>query len=330
MLLFVTAADVDQLLMARVVQGFATGAITGAASALVVDLQAHQRTGSLVTAGAPTVGLGLGAILAGALVQHAPDPRALVFWVLIGVNLLLAVAVLAVPEDRPAGQRRAALASLRPSLGVPAHTRKLFVSLVPAMVATWALGGFYLSLGSSVAARVLGVQDHLVVGLVLGAFFLPPGLALLATRDLSQHSRRVIGLGSLGVGVTLTVIGSLTASLVWYVVGSAVAGVGFGVSFQVVMGAIAAASEPGDRAQTFATTYAVSYVAFALPAVGAGLAVQVWGLRPVVVGYGVVEVFLVVAAAALATRPIRPIEPATSPCRAATAGAGCSGPMLDT
>lgn len=331
MLVFITASGVGGLLAARLLQGVATGAITGAASALIVDLQAHHRIGSLVTSGAPALGLGIGAVVAGVLVQHAPEPTHLIFWVLGALNLLLVVAIWFVPEQRSRPNPREVVRALRPSLGVPAPMRPLFVSLLPAMFASWALGGFYLSLGSSVAATVLGVHDHLAVGLLLGTFFLPAAIALPLTRDLPVSVRRTLGLGCLAAGVITTIVGDLLASVPTYIVGSIVAGVGFGVTFQVVTSAMAAATLVQDRAKTFATTYAASYVAFSAPALVAGLAVQVWGLLPTVVGYGVGEVLLVAAAALLARRTTLSVAPAQDAAgsRAAARSASC-GPILDT
>ena len=40
-------------------------------------------------------------------------------------------------------------------------------ALIPMLVASWALGGLYLSLGPSVAASLFGLTNHLVGGLVV-------------------------------------------------------------------------------------------------------------------------------------------------------------------
>ncbi|NNG40055.1 MFS transporter [Flexivirga sp. ID2601S] len=304
MLLFVHASGTGTLLLARIVQGVATGAMTGAVSALIVDLAPSPQRGSMVSSGAPTFGLGFGAALAGALVEYAPWPRYLVYWVLLAAYVVLAVALFYVPEERDGARPPAAvlLRSLRPSLGIAPQTRPVLAGLVPAFVATWALGGLYLSLGSSVVGKLLGVGNHFVVGLVLAGFFVPAAFSLLLAERLPAPRRRVVGLALLGGGVALTVLGVLVTSLPVYLAGSVVAGAGFGITFLVAMGAIVAATPPRSRAQTFATVFVISYTAFSVPAVVAGLAVQGFGLRPTLVGYGVFEVALVLVAASLAAR----------------------------
>ncbi|WP_265447974.1 MFS transporter [Flexivirga meconopsidis] len=304
MLLFVHASGTASLLLARIVQGVATGAMTGAVSALIVDLAPSPQRGSMVSTGAPSFGLGVGAALAGALVEYAPWPRYLVYWVLLAAYAVLAIALLYVPEERdaPRPPMTVLLRSLRPSLGIAPQTRPVLAGLVPAFVATWALGGLYLSLGSSVLAKLLGVTNHFVVGLVLAGFFVPAAFSLLVAGRIRAPHRRAVGLTLLGGGVAITVIGVLAASLPVYLAGSLVAGAGFGITFLVAMGAIVAATPPHSRAQTFATVFVLNYTAFSVPAVLAGLAVQVWGLRPTLVGYGALEVVLVLLAAALAVR----------------------------
>ena len=57
-------------------------------------------------------------------------------------------------------RRPGGLASLTPRLGVPARLRPAFYALIPIIMASWALGGLYLSLGPSVAASLFGLSSH--------------------------------------------------------------------------------------------------------------------------------------------------------------------------
>lgn len=315
MLLFITAGGVGGLVAARIVQGLATGAITGATSALIVDLQPRARVGSLMTGLAPSAGLAAGVLLSGALLQWAPWPRYLVFWILLALNLLLAALVLAVPEQRrvPVG-RRALLRTLRPGVGVAEPARATFWIQVPAMASSWALGGLYLSLGSSIVGLLIGVTNEFVVGVVLATFFVAAAVSAVLIDRLPVAARRPFGYGTLVVGVTLTVVAALASSLPLDIVGSAIAGLGFGATWVVVMAAMAAVTPPEHRGQTFAAVFVASYLAFSVPALVAGLLDQYVGLCPVVVGYGGFEVLLVgIAATAYATQRRRSERTAAIP-----------------
>lgn len=329
MLLFVHADGVGGLLAARVMQGVATGVGTGTLSAAIVDSQPHPRLGAAFTGAAPTSGIALGAVLAGALVQYAPAPRQTVYWVLFGLYLVLAVLALGLPDhrDEHRSSRSHVLRTLRPGVGIPAVARSTFYPAVPSMCGTWALGGLYLSLGSSVLGSLLGVTNHLVVGIVLGVFFGGGAVGAVLSHQVPQPWRSALGFVALGAGVLLTVGATVVPSLPAYVVGSAVAGLGFGSTFAIVLAQLSAVAPPRERGQLFTTTFVVSYVAFSIPAVLAGLAVQAWGLKQVVVGYGLLDVLVVLLAAVLAARRRDP-RPATVSA-APTVAAGRSGGVGD-
>ncbi|WP_328294076.1 MFS transporter [Kineococcus sp. NBC_00420] len=295
--LFTVADGPGGLVAARIVQGLAVGAATGTTTALVMDSAPGPRTGSIVSSAVPTFGIALGAALAGALVEFAPHPRELVFWVLAVVYLLLAALVWWVPERaRTTTSPEPLWRSLLPSAGVPATTRPVFFGLLPSIAATWALGGLYLSLGSSVIGSVLGVHDHFVVGLVLAVFFTAGTCGTALSALLPPRARQGFGLGTLALGVLTTIEAMSSSSLPLYVTGSVIAGLGFGATFRFAVDALGKAAPPAQRGQVFATMYIVSYLAFSVPALAAGLAVARFGLEPTVVAYGVFDVALVAVA----------------------------------
>ncbi len=295
MLLFVRADSAADLMLARIVQGLAVGAAASTTTAMIMDHAPAARRGSTVSGVVPTLGLSIGLVVSGALVEFAPHPRQLVFWLFAAGYVVIAALVWLTP-----GSARTSTTSLwqtlRPSAAVPPEVRPVFVALVPAMVATWALGGLYLSLGSSVLGAILGVRSHFVVGVALAAFFLAGVVGTLAASSLPARRRDGVAYGSLVVGVTATIAASVTGSLAPYVVGSVLAGFGFGAAFSFVVAGLGQAAPSDRRGEVFATMFIVSYLAFSLPALVAGLADEAFGLRPTVVAYGAVVIALAVLA----------------------------------
>ena len=298
MLLFAIAGGAGGLMAARIVQGFAVGAATGTTTAMIMDSAPNPRFGSIVSSAVPSLGIAIGAVLAGALVEFAPLPRQLVFWILAVVYLVLAALVWLVPERaRPESTSRESIwRSLRPSAGLPPATRPAFFALVPSIGATWALAGLYLSLGSSVVGTVLDVHSHFVVGIVLGVFFAAGISGAVVSTVSPPRLREWFGYGTLTVGVLVTIAAMLMSALPLYVVGSVVAGFGFGATFRFAINALGEAAPVAQRGQVFATMYIVSYLAFSVPALAAGLAVERFGLKPTAVAYGALEVALVLIA----------------------------------
>jgi MFS family permease len=168
MVLFAAAHDVGVLFAARIVQGLATGVATGALSAVLIDLQPEGRPhlGALLSAAAPPLGLAAGALGSGLLVEYGPDPLRLVYWLLVAV-FVLAIAVVAAMPETVERHRGGWAQALRPHIGIPHQARATFFAVAPVMVATWALGGLYLSLGPSLAAQVTGSTNLVWGGLVI-------------------------------------------------------------------------------------------------------------------------------------------------------------------
>jgi predicted MFS family arabinose efflux permease len=305
MVVFVFARDVGWLLVARAVQGVATGAATGTISAYLIDLQPARdpRLGALVNSTSPTLGLAFGALGSGVLVQYAPAPTTLVFLVLIVVFAADVVAVALMPET--VVRRTGALASLRPRAGVPRRIRPQFLIAAPALVATWALGGLYLSLGPSLASGILGRHNHLVGGLVVFALTGAGATGSALLRDRVPRQVMIGGSLVLALGVVVTLVALGTVSTPVFFVGTVIAGFGFGAAFLGAFRSLAGLARPDERAELFAAVYLVSYVAFSIPAIVAGIAVTDLGLTRTATIYGIVVMVLAVAAAIglLARRP---------------------------
>ena len=303
LVLFLVAGNVPVLYVARFLQGVATGTAMTTVGAALVDLtppHAPARAG-LVNGVTPTSGLALGALGCGVLVQYAPAPTHLVYALLLAGIVVAGLIVAAMPET--SSRRPGARSSLVPRLAVPGHARSRFYALVPIIIASWALGGLYLSLGPSVAAGVFGLSNHVIGGLVVTALC---GTGALATFALRGHpTSRVLLVGGtlLAVGTAVTLAGIVTGSVVPAIVGTVVAGVGFGASALAMFGALAQLAGPGERGALFAVGYTVAYLAFSVPAVIAGLATTAAGLRPTAVAYSLTVI--VFALAALTAHAVR-------------------------
>ena len=131
MIVFATAHGVPALIVARVMQGLATGAAAGAVGAGMIDLDRVR--GTTANSIAPLLGTATGALLAGVLVQYLPAPTVLVYAVLAGVYVVQFVGVLGMRET--VTRRPGALASLRPHLRVPARLHSAMWIAMPALVA---------------------------------------------------------------------------------------------------------------------------------------------------------------------------------------------------
>jgi MFS family permease len=299
MVLFGLAHGVGVLFAARIVQGFATGVATGALSAALIDLQPPHRPhlGALLSAAAPPLGLALGALGSGVLVQYAPDPLRLVYWLLTAIFALAIVAVLAMPETVRA--THSWTSAMRPRIGVPREARAAFVAVAPVLVATWALGGLYLSLGPSLAITLLHTTSHVTGALVIVALAATGSATVLLASRYHPERVLVVGAAMLALGVGVTLLGLNTETTALFFGGSVLAGVGFGAGFSGAFKTVVSLAPPTERASLIAAVYVLSYLGFSLPAVAAGVAVTHAGLLPTTNAYGSVVAALALVALAL-------------------------------
>jgi MFS family permease len=311
MLVFAAAPDVAWLFAARILQGVATGIAMGAISAALLDLQpkTSPRLGALVGAAAPMAGLAVGALATALLVQYGPDPTRLVFWLLFAAFAAAVVAAAALPEtvERSGAWRRA----LRPRLALPRGMRGAFLATIPALIATWALGGLVFSLYPSLTAHVLGEPSHTAGGLPI---FIMAGLSALMSiwlRDTHARTTARGGLLALIVGIALALLALADRSTLLFLAAAAIAGLGFGPAFAGAFRALSTLAPADQRAGLVSTVLTVSYLSFSLPAIAAGVAVTQIGLHTTANCYGAVLIALA-GIALLLTRRLDDPQAATA------------------
>ncbi len=303
LVLFLVAGDVVVLSVARVLQGVATGAAMTTLSATLVDLEPSRGRAGAITAVAPLTGLALGALGSGALVQFGPAPTRLVYALLLVGMLMAAIVVAHLPETSL--KRPGALASLRPRIAMPTHLRADIIPVVPAMIATWALAGMYLSLGPSVAAELLGLHNRLIGGVVVTLLAGTGALTVLLLRARPASSLLAPSSAVLGLG-TLASLAGTTGDLAWLAaLGTVVAGAGFGASVLATFGTVARVARPHERSSVFALANIISYLGNSVPAVLGGIAVTALGLRTATVIYALAIVVITFSAFALRLNQVR-------------------------
>jgi predicted MFS family arabinose efflux permease len=314
MALFLLADGVGWLLAARVVQGLATGALTSTLGASLLDLQHPERPhGAFINSASPGLGLSIGAVAAGLLVQFVGSPTDWVFGVLTVVFVLAAVGALVLPESSP--QLPGARASLRPRVHVPPANRRAFAVALPLVVACWALGGLYASLGPSLVADVFGIDNHLVGGLLILALNGTGIVGSLALRTAPPQRALLVGALVFAVGVGGTLVALFAVSALLLFTAAVVTGFGFGAAFLGAVATITAGVAPGHRAGLLAATFVVGYLAFSLPAIAAGIAAGSVGLTRTTEVYGAAVVVLALVALAALLRARRTAVPAPAAVR---------------
>jgi MFS family permease len=289
LLVFATAGGVPALLLARVVQGLSTGLGIGAVGAGMLDLD--RAKGTIANAVGPLTGTASGALGSSLLVQYLPDPTRLVYLVLLATCAVQAAGVLLMAET--ACTRAGALQSLRPRFSLPAEVRRPLLVAVPVLVAAWGLVGFYGSIGPALIRRLAGSDSLVLGGLALSILAASGGIAVLTLRAVPARTMMLAGTVALLAGAGITVVAISLRSEGVFFSGTALAGAGFGGSFQGAIRTVVPLAAAQDRAGVLSAVFLVSYLAMGLPAVIAGyLVVHSGGLLTTAREYGAAVMLL--------------------------------------
>jgi MFS family permease len=283
MLLFIYADSVAWLIAARLLQGFATGMATSVLGAALIDY--HRDKGPLINSLSPLIGMAVGAFGTSVLLQYAPWPLQLSYIAMLGCFVVQVLLLWRLRES--VSPQPGALASLRPALSVPPQARQALLRMLPVDVATWSLGGFFLSLAPSLVRAATGSTSNLLGGALVATMTLSGALAIAVMRHGSAQRSLVLGASFLAAGAALILLAMHSGGVLLFFMGTVVAGAGFGSGFLGSVRSVMPLALAHERAGLMATFYVLSYLAFCLPALCAGFAVQHFGLIATSDGYAI-------------------------------------------
>ncbi|WP_264077240.1 MFS transporter [Mycolicibacterium houstonense] len=286
---FLFADSVSVLLIGRVLSGLSAGLFTGTATAAVIEAapSAWETRAAAVATVANIGGLGAGPLLAGLLVQYAPQPLHLPFLVHIGLALLAGIAVLVVPETSP---RTGRIGLQR--LSVPAEVRTVFVIAALAAFAGFAVTGLFTAVAPSFLSTVIGIGNHAVAGAIAGTIFASSALTQVAANRMPAERAVAVGCALLIAGMLTLTAALYFSSLVGLIAAAVISGVGQGMSFSRGLAAVVERAPSQRRAEVSSTYFVVAYVAISLPVIGEGLAAQALGLRTAGVTFAIAVAIL--------------------------------------
>lgn len=284
-LVLLDVSSLAPLLVGRFLHGLACGLASTALTSYVVDT-APSRSSWLpaaTTAGAPLVGLTVGALSAGALVQYGPHPLQLTYLLVIG--LLVVCVGLLVGSPETVARRRGARASLRPRIAIPDRVRPLMPAAGVVFVSTWALGGFYQAFSPTVSAQALHTRSTLVAAVVFASFMAPNAIGGPLTGRLRAATAQRLGMLVFAAAIIVVVVSLHAGSTLGVIAASLIAGTAQGAASTGTMRDLLNQTDASGRAGLLAAVYAISYSGAAIPGLIAGRAAVHLGLVQVAAAY---------------------------------------------
>jgi MFS family permease len=285
--LLLNVHEIGILVAGRLLLGIGAGLASSSLTSYIVDAAPARPAWLASVASSQTVMLGLavGAVSSGALIQYAPWPRQLIYLVVIGL-LLVSVVLIAISPETVA-RKRGARRSMRPSVHVPARVRHLIPVTAAVLLSTWSVGAFYQAFVPALVENQLHTASPLILGLVFAAYMGPSALgAPLGSRFTPATAQR-IGMSVFLVGMTGIITAVTTGTLLLFIVSTTVAGAAQGIAISAATRGLLQGSTLADRAATFSVIYLISYSGATIPAFIAGQLSNTFSLPQIVLGYGV-------------------------------------------
>lgn len=301
---FETATSLSGLIVARALQGVACAFLLSTLSATIVDLEPPDRAGTAAICNSiiPLIGLAAGTLASGIVMENAAHPKLDVFSGLGALSVVLAAAVWLLPETSP--RHEGLSKALRPRLGIPVPARATFWQCAPAIVAGWATGGLYLSLGAPIMSSIFGSHSYVLQAGVVTVLSGAGAAACFLARDRNPHMILAYGTSALAAGTVVTLVAMELRSFPVYILALALAGTGFGTCFYGALRSIVPLVSASERGELFASIFTLSYLAFGVPVVLAGAFIPLIGLHATVSVYGVLIVLLAATAGLLRRRSV--------------------------
>ena len=275
--LFAVAPSILWVFAGRAFIGLGVGLCAGPAAAALLEFSAvgqETRASSLNTV-AQATGLALATIVGGGLIQFAPYPTHLNFWVLLVVLAIL--FAFAWFLSRTVSNK--ALGRWQPKLpSIPRGIRKIFAASSIAAATGYVIGGLMMSLGAQIAHDLVGSDNVLVNGVAIALFAVAAGVVTIPGRRLTSRVAITVGAISSILGTGLLALATARHALPIFVAAATAGGMGFSLMYSGGLGLINANAPADRRGAVLSALYSVAFAMQAAVVLLLGATATTWGL----------------------------------------------------
>jgi MFS family permease len=279
-IVFFLSKNISMLFMARALQGLASGAISGPASALLFHYRG--KAGAMLTSISTSSGTAVGPLLGGVMAEYFPFPLRLVYILSLIIVIIPSLSII------PLINKAASHNNFKfhfPKLEMEA--KNLFVLSAASAFVAWTITAFYMSLSPVYIIRLLNISNIAISGLMV---FLMLGIAsimqVLSMRR-SIYSSMTIGIISLIFAIVFIIISLPVKSIAIFLLGTIMAGIGQGFTFTGATREIRAIAHPLKMGDTLSSYYIVIYSGVGVPILVLGFLDRILGLFSGILYYGI-------------------------------------------
>ncbi|GAA3784433.1 MFS transporter [Streptomyces chiangmaiensis] len=318
-LIFALAPDIAWLYIGRILQGVGMSFSLGAASAALAEFNptGNPARASSVTAIGTSAGLVGATVVGGALVQYAPAPLHLTFWVLFTLIVIAFVLVWFMPKHAPYDSDQTTATARSPwaprPVAVPRDSRRIFTVSAFASLTQMCMAAIILSLGATIAKDLIHTDNALVQGLILAISSTVIGVIAFAFRPVPPRWSVVIAGLSGAIAILLFIPAATLHSMPVYIVSQILGGTAIGFGVFGGIGLIHRYAPAHHRGRLISAFYLVGYIGQGTVSILAGITATAVGLEQTIFIFAPVLAIIAAATVVVALALIRAPEKTTEP-----------------
>lgn len=172
--LFSVGQSPSDLYIGRFLQGLSCGLATSACMSWVVDTAPPARAwlGTAMTSAGPNIGLSLGTLLTGLIIEYNVLNPALLFDACVVLLIFCIVLAVLGTETMRLGTESIGQV-LIPKIAIPARLRRLFILSITAFIGTWGVSSFFQGFSAQFAQIVFGESSVLLAAITYLLLIIP-------------------------------------------------------------------------------------------------------------------------------------------------------------
>lgn len=269
-LIFLLANSLLILFVGRVVSGLSAGLFTSTATVTLVNLapQNKKSTASTLASLINMLGLGLGPLLSGVLVQYLPFPMRLIFIINFVILIPAFIGVWFMTE--PIQNKRPFKLKVQ-KLSVPSEMKHTFIYTVIPVFAGFSMLGLFTSISPSFLGEILSIHHKAIVGTVVFLAFFASAIGQLLFKNIDDYKILIAGSITLILGVTCVALSLAFYSLTILILGAIISGIGQAFSFRAGLSLVNNKAPTKKQGEVTSSFFTVAYIALSIPVIGVGL-----------------------------------------------------------
>lgn len=259
-----------QLILGRLLLGIACGLASSNITAYIADTGENLPSWipSAIISNFPMIGLTIGAIDSGWLIQFAPYQTTLCYLVILAI---LAICTFSISISKETIEKKPiVIDSFKPYFSLPQNNKRIFSIAAIIFITTWAMGGFYQAFTPSIAVEQLGTHNTLIIGLLFSSYLLASAIGSPFAAKISSISAQRLGMILFTIGVIGIIMSLRFSNITMFILFSVIAGASQGIALTGSIKTLLVDIDIKQRAGILSLIYATSYSGAAITSFIAG------------------------------------------------------------